>query len=291
MHLLFVCFALLSFYSMDLNAMNQNLEVQGHRGARWVRPENTIAAFKYALEAKVDTLELDTLVTKDNHVVVVHDPILNKEICLDSEGKPISEGIKVRDLTLSELKKFDCGTIINPRFKEQTPAPKATIPTLDEFFDFVLKQPHGKKVKFNIEAKSEEEHPEYAPTPNEFAKLLLSIVKKHGVQDRTTLQSFDHRVLKAIRHLDKKITLSALLEHRPKESLVSIAKSLDANIISPDYQWLTKKDIEDLHKAGIRCIPWTINEPADWNRFIGFGVDGIITDNPKALLALLGRSN
>lgn len=265
------------------------IEVQGHRGARWARPENTLPAFKYALDAKVDTLELDTLVTKDDQVVVVHDPILNPEICLDQHGHQIAGSIKVRDLTLAELKKFDCGSKTHPKFKHQVSVPRTTIPTLDEFFLYVAQHPHGKLVKFNIEAKSEEDHPEYAPSPKDFSRLLLALIKKYDAQKRTTLQSFDHRILKAIRDQDPEITLSALIEHRPEENLAVMAKRLKTQIVSPDYQWLTKQDIDDLHKAGVRCIPWTLNNPKDWDKFISLGVDGIITDNPKDLLLKLGR--
>ncbi len=268
-----------------------DLEVQGHRGARWVRPENTLAAFSYALEAGVDTLEMDILVTKDNQLVVTHDPYLNADICLDKNGQRLGKKILVRSLTLAELKTYDCGSLVHPRFKEQKPEPKTNIPTLDEVFNLVKgsKAPAAGKVKFNIETKSEEAHPDYAPAPEEFVGLLLAVIRKHGMLERSTIQSFDYRTLKVTRRLEPKMSLSVLVEDRPKISLLKLAREFSAQIVSPNYEWLTAADIGELRGAGVLVIPWTVNRAEDWKKLIALGVDGLITDHPKALLEFLGR--
>ncbi|MGZ3794312.1 MAG: glycerophosphodiester phosphodiesterase [Bdellovibrio sp.] len=272
----------------------KSIEVQGHRGARWVRPENTIPAFEYALQVGVDTLELDMLVTKDDQVVVYHDPTLNPDICLDQQGNKIPKGISIRSLTLKELKTYDCGTLVNRRFPQQVAQPKTSIPTLEEVFEFVQqsKLPSAKKVLFDIETKSDESHPEYSPAPEEFVKLVLAIVKKHNLMERVTLESFDMRTLKVARKLEPHLTLSFLLEYRPKEAgaLVKLLKDNDLQIISPNYEWLTKQDVAEIHKAGGRVIPWTPNTKKDWQSLIDKGVDGLITDNPKELLEMLKSS-
>src|ERR1700692_1040101 len=100
--------------------------VHGHRGARAMRPENTIPAFEYAIKAGVDVLELDMAVTKDDVIVVSHDPLLNSEIC-KGPGAPQP----IRTLTLSELRQWDCGALRNPKFPKQTPIRGTHIPTLD----------------------------------------------------------------------------------------------------------------------------------------------------------------
>ena len=100
-------------------AATRTIEVQGHRGARSLRPENTLSAFKYALENKVPVLEMDLQYTKDHVLVVGHDEILNSAICLDPMGKKLTSKVLVNELTLAELQKYDCGTLINPRFPKQ----------------------------------------------------------------------------------------------------------------------------------------------------------------------------
>lgn len=268
-------------------------EVQGHRGARWVRPENTLPAFEYALQAGVDTLELDTLITKDGKVVVHHDPTLNSDICLDSQGKKITVQIPVYSLTLKELKAYDCGSLVNPRFPQQVVQPKTAIPTLDEVFELVAKSklPAAQKVLFNIEIKSEETHPEYSPAPEEFVKLVLAVVKTHNLMNRVILQSFDLRTLRIARQLEPTLPLSILIEDRPPEAgmMVKLIKEYQAQILSPNFEWLTAQDVAEIHKTGARVIPWTPNAKEDWQTMIEKGVDGVITDNPKALLEYLKR--
>lgn len=271
----------------------RSLEVQGHRGARWVRPENTLPAFEYALQAGVDTLELDTLITKDGQVVVHHDPVLNPDICLDPQGKKITGKISIRSLNLKELKAYDCGSLVNPHFSQQVAQPKTSIPTLDEVFELVEKStlPAAKKVNFNIETKSEEGHPEYSPAPEEFVKLLFAVAQKHKLMDRVILESFDLRTLKVARKLNPKLPLSILIGPRPEGAgaLVKLLKENQAQILSPNHEWLTVQDVAEIHKAGGRVIPWTPNTKKDWQSLIEKGVDGIITDNPKELIEILKR--
>lgn len=283
------------FFLLNFSELSYALEVQGHRGARGVRPENTLPAFQYALEIGVDTLELDAVVTKDGIVVVSHDPILNPDLCLDSKGQKIQKNIVIRTLTLEELKKFDCGSLINPKFPKQIPQPKTTIPTLAEVFDLVVesKLPQAKKIQFNIETKIDEDEPELTPAPEEFVKLILMIVKKYQILNRTTLQSFDFRTLKVARQLEPTMSLAILLERRPfgfgSHSMIKLLQTYQAQILSPRYQWLKESDIVEVHKIGARVIPWTPNEKNDWKKLIEWGVDGIITDDPKNLIDFLNN--
>jgi glycerophosphoryl diester phosphodiesterase len=251
-----------------------------------VRPENTLSAFRYALAAGVDTLEMDLLVTKDDVVVVAHDPLLNPEICLDPSGKRITKPIPIRSLTLKQLKKYDCGSLVNPRFPKQSSQPKERVPTFEEVLIWLAADPNpkAKQVWLNVETKSEEAHPEYAPEPKEFAKNVVALLRKHRVLERTTLQSFDFRTLIAARELEPKITISALIEDRPSEPLTAIAARLRANVVSPNHEWLTREDVKSLQAAQVKVIPWTANTKEDWQKLVEFGVDGIISDHPQALI-------
>jgi glycerophosphoryl diester phosphodiesterase len=257
-----------------------------------VRPENTLSAFHYALEQGVDTLEMDLNVTKDNVLVVVHDPFLNPDICLDAKGKKLEKSVMIRSLTLKELKTYDCGSLVNPRFPEQVVQPRERIPTFDELLTWLNKEknPRAKTIMLNVETKSEEAHPEYAPDPKTFAKMVLSMMKKHKVFKRCVLQSFDFRTLVAAREIDSSTVISALIEDRPRESVVEMATKIKANIVSPNHEWLTKDDVDSLHRAGIKVLPWTPNTEREWKKLLAFGVDGMISDNPKALLEFRSKN-
>ncbi len=261
--------------------------VEGHRGARAMRPENTLAAFKYALEAGVDVLELDLLVTKDNQLVIGHDAVLNREICLAPGGKPIQKPVVVRATALKELQRHDCGSLVHPRFPTQVAQPGERMPSFDEFLAWLASDPnpHARVVRLNVEAKLDEKHPKLYPTPQLFAKLILKALRKHSVLDRTTLQSFDFRILRLLREIEPKIRTAALLEERPSRPLLEVANAVKVQVISLNERWLTQRDVLMLHKAGLQVVPWTANTPELWQRLADYGVDGIITDDPVGLMA------
>lgn len=276
------------------------IEVQGHRGARGNRPENTLSAFKFALEAGVDVLELDLGVTKDDIVVVSHDPRINLDLCRLSEGKkpktpyekdPSSGkeiGPLIHSLSLEHLNEYDCGSLPNPRFPKQELHPGEKMPTLDQVLAFVGKYPGpvAKKVRFNIETKITPDHPKDTVTPKEFSKLVLDRVKKYGMSSRFVLQSFDYRTLVEARKLDPQVVIAALSE-KLDEDLVETAKKLKANIISPYYKIIRTPIIERLHAMGVQVIPWTANDAEVWASLIEMKADGIITDYPKNLIEYL----
>ena len=257
----------------------QMIEVHGHRGARALRPENTIPAFEYAIAQGVDVLELDMDVTKDGVVVVSHDPILHAPICTGPKAQAV-----IHESTLAELREWDCGAVRNPLFARQTPIPGTRIPTLDEVFALA---PRG-KFRFNIETKIDPREPALAPPPAEFVRLVLEVVKKHHLEDRVILQSFDFRTLHEMKKIAPGIALSALYEGQVR-SFADIAREAGAEIISPAYQLVTPEQVKASHAAGVKVIPWTANTPADWDRLIAAGVDAIITDDPAALIGYLKR--
>lgn len=271
------CFLYTFLVASILTAANTRIEVHGHRGARAILPENTLPAFEYAIAQGVDVLELDMAVTRDNVVVVSHDPILAAPICTGPRN-----GARIRDLTLAEVRQYDCGAVQNPRFSTQQIKPGTRMPTLDEVFALA---PKGNFL-FNIETKITPQEPALAPTPDEFVKLVLAVVRKHRLESRVILQSFDFRTLQAMKKIAPEIALSALVQGTPK-SFVEIAKESGAKIVSPEFPLVTPEKVEAAHKAGLRVIPWTANDVLDWDRLIAAGVDGIITDDPASLIAHL----
>ena len=251
--------------------------VHGHRGARAVLPENTMAGFLYAIQAGADALELDVGVTKDGAVVVTHDPRVNSEICLGPHPSAA-----LRDLTLEELREYDCGSRVNPRFPRQRPVPGARIPTLSE----VLGLAAGSGVHFDIEIKSFPDHPELTPAPDAFARLVLDEICRQQMESRVAVLSFDFRVLRAMHRLAPEIRLAALWEGAAR-AFVETARSAEAGIASPMFPLVTRPQVEAAHEAGLQVVPWTANSPEDWRKLIDAGVDGIITDDPAALITFL----
>lgn len=251
--------------------------VHGHRGARAMRPENTIPAFRYAIAVGVDFLEMDVAVTKDNVLVISHDPHINPEICTGPHP-----GAAIHDMTLAELRQYDCGTLKNPRFPQQQPVPGTHIPTLDQ----VLELAHGNHVQFNIETKSFPDHPELTPPPEEFSRMMLEVIRKHKLESRVIVQSFDFRTLRAMKRLAPSIRLAALWEG-DKRSFVDIAHDAEAGIISPLFTLVTPEQVQASHAAHLEVVPWTADRPEDWQKLIDAGVDAIISDDPEALIAYL----
>jgi glycerophosphoryl diester phosphodiesterase len=190
-------------------------DLQGHRGARGLAPENTLPAFALAMELGVTTLELDTAVTSDGAVVVAHDRRLNPDITRDSNGNWIAVPTRtVHSLRLSELKEFDVGRI-NPasnyanRFPEQRGMDGVSMPTLSEVFKLVRLR-NNTTIRFNIETKLSPSHPEEAPEPVEFIDILLDTIRAAQMLHRVTIQSFDWRALHIARRLEPEISVSYL---------------------------------------------------------------------------------
>ncbi len=145
------------------------------------------------------------------------------------------------------------------------------------------------KPEFCRRNQSFADHPELTPSPEEFVKLVLTEIRKHHLESRVILQSFDFRTLIAMKRIAPEIALSALYEGTPKD-FTAIAREAGAGIVSPNFNLVTPEQVRAAHAAGLQVLPWTPDAPADWDRLIAAGVDGIITDDPAALLARLGRT-
>lgn len=253
------------------------IKVHGHRGARASYPENTIVGFLYAMDCGAAAIELDVHVTRDGVLVVAHDPHINPEICTGPHA-----GMAIRDLTLAEVRECDCGSLKNPRFPTQRTAPGAPIPTLEQVLELAGRGPF----RFDIEIKSFADHPEWSPPPELFAGMVAGAVREHNLEQRVVVQSFDFRVLRAMKRLAPQIRLAALWEGDARPFVVTV-RSAEADIASPQFKLVTREEVSFAHAAGIEVVPWTANTPDDWRRLIDAEVDGIITDDPAGLIAYL----
>lgn len=282
---LFLC-----FMTISISNSHSQIDVQGHRGCRGLFPENSIPAFQKALDLGVTTLELDLVISKDNKVVVSHDPFMNHEIALDINGKTISEveekSFNLYEMTYDSIKKYDCGSKPHPKFPNQQKI-KTYKPLLEEVID--LAEKHSQQtILYNIEIKSLAAWDlVYTPKVEEFVALVLDIIIAKGIENRITLQSFDIRTLEEVKRKAPKMVTSLLVDEF--ESITFKLKSLSfkPEIISPYYKLITKKRVKRLHKKELKVIPWTLNDEKDIKAMIDFKVDGIISDYPDRLIKIL----
>lgn len=306
-------FLVLVLALITLPARAASFDVQGHRGARGLAPENTLAAFRTALNLGVDTLELDTGITRDGHMVVAHDQRLNADIARNAAGEWITApGPAIRSLTLAELQRYDVGRLkpgskYAAGFAEQRAVDGERIPTLDAVFELVKSQ-RNDTVRFNIETKLVPQEPDLALEPEAFAAALLQVIDHHGMRARVSVQSFDWRTLQAMRKLAPDVPTVALTAQRSfldniadgrwtsglklgdhGNSVPKMVKALGATTWSPYHADVSEANLAEAHALGLKVVPWTVNEPAQMDRLIAWGVDGLISDYPDRLRAALAR--
>lgn len=253
----------------------QRLEIHGHRGF-WDRLENSVPAFLKAAEVGADKVEMDLHITKDDQVIVIHDAWIRDDLCLDAKGGKLSEKIYVRNITLEQVKKFQCGSLVKPG---QTELPNTPIPTLQEVFAALrnIKTLSGSPLGMNIEIKFYDNHPEWYPNLDKYLDLFLTELKtSHFEPGRIIVQSFNSEILKALKQREPEIKI-ALLSSEPEKAL-AIAQEIGASAITPDFHKLTKKLVKEMQSAGLKVIPWTVNDPGDMKKLRNMGVDGLITD-------------
>ncbi|MGQ0547035.1 MAG: glycerophosphodiester phosphodiesterase [Betaproteobacteria bacterium] len=261
------------------------IDLQGHRGARGLAPENTLPGFARAVALGVTTLELDVGVTRDGVVVVHHDRTLNPDLARGPDGRWVkAPAPTIYSLTFAQLKAYDVGRIrpgseYSSRFRDQQPIDGTRIPRLSE----VLAIPSP--VRFNIETKISPEAPHETLAPEPFARALIAEVRKAGVEKRTTIQSFDWRTLRVVEREAPEIATAYLTSKRhPDPARVAEA---GGRIWSPDYSVLDEHTVAAARKLNLKIIPWTVNEPADIARMLALQVDGIISDYPDRVLECL----
>jgi glycerophosphoryl diester phosphodiesterase len=262
-------------------------DVQGHRGARGLKPENTIPAFLSALDTGVTTLEMDVVITKDKQVILSHEPWMSASICLDPAGNSFTakeeKKYNIYQMTYAEVQKFDCGSKGNERFpgQEKMPVSKPLLQDVIIAVENYIKNYTIYQVDYNIEIKSSPEGDnKFHPRVEEYSDLVYNLLDEYLPMERVVIQSFDFRVLKYWHQKYPEVRLAALVEN-----LKSIDSNLKAlgfkpSIYSPYYKLLNKEKVEYLHRQKIRVIPWTVNEISEMLSFKGMGVDGFITDYP-----------
>ncbi len=292
----------ITLFVLFMTAMNifsqtaTNFDIQGHRGARGLAPENTIPAFLKALDLGVDTLELDVVISQDNQLVVSHEPWFSSAISLDKKGKLIPEEkekeYNLYKLNYSEIKQFDVGSLGNRRFPEQQKI-KTYKPLLEDVFKETQKYIRKNKLKptlYNIETKSTPAGDNiFHPSPAVFAKLLYDRIVRNKMQKLVTIQSFDVRTLQEFKKFPVKLPLVLLVENKDGIEKNIEKLGFQPDIYSPHFSLVDEQSIKYCRQRAIKIIPWTINETADMERMKKFNLDGIITDYPNRAIEIFGK--
>lgn len=285
-------------------------DLQGHRGARALAPENTLLGFERALGVGVSTLEFDVVLSAEGVPVVVHDSAANPDITRDAQGRWLqSRGQPFKTLTLAQIAEFDVGRI-NPSsryardFPQQQGADGERIPTLAAVFE-LTRRLQAQHVRFNIELKRNPERPQDSPPPEFFVRAVLEVLRAQGMLARSSLQSFDWSLLKIARQQAPDIELAYLSSQGPRSSTLAsgvwtgglreadfkdapaLLAAAGARLWSPHFNNLSRAVLERAREEGLRVIPWTVNEVPDMERLIDWGVDGLITDHPDRLRAVM----
>src|SRR5690348_16091517 len=286
-------------------------DLQAHRGGRGLAPENTMAAFKQAAVLGVTTIETDLAVTKDDVVVLSHEPRLNPDLVRGPDGAWITgPGPTIRSLTLAELKRYDIGRI-NPAsscsraFPKQIAIDGERFPVLTEVYAAI-----PAPMRFNIEIKTDPGRPSDTAKPGYFTRLVVDAVKDSKAVERTMIQSFDWRTLIEARKLAPEIPTACLtIETQSSDtirrndpvlspwlggldlkkyggSVPQLVKAAGCAVWSPFWRNLSPETLAESHKLGLQVIPWTVNDPANIARLIDQKVDGVITDYPEQGLAI-----
>jgi glycerophosphoryl diester phosphodiesterase len=306
----------------------KRFDLQAHRGGIGLTVENTLASFSRALELGVTTLEMDVQITEDGAAVITHDRQVNGSKCQDTVPATPDDpeypyvGDYVNTLSLAQVKTLDCGTKTQPQFPEQQASPGARMPTLSQVFDLVRRY-HADGVMMNIETKVEAGAPSETAPREQFVQVTAREIRQAHMQDQVTIQSFDWGALMRMSEVAPSLPLVALDNYdflqvdQPgaspwlggididdyNDSVVQAAKSFGASAISPvhgfpqngrvgdeNYRpYVTSAMVREAHDAGLKVIPWTVDDVPTMEALMDRHVDGLITDYPDRLRDLMAE--
>jgi glycerophosphoryl diester phosphodiesterase len=255
-------------------------------------PENTIPAMLKALDLGVTTLEMDVVITKDNKVLVSHEPWFESEITTKPDGSFIKPGeamqYNIFQMNYDEIVKYDVGLKPHTRFPKQEKI-KAIKPLLADLFDSVAENMKVRRRPFpyfNIETKClPAGDGRFHPKPAEFVELLMAVIKEKQLEERVIIQSFDFRTLKYLHEKYPSIKTAMLIEDSDVNDFEGQIESLGytPQIYSPNHNLVDEELVKQCHDKGMKIIPWTVNDAKRFKKLKKLGIDGIITDYPDKI--------
>ncbi len=272
------------------------IDIQGHRGARGMVPENTIEGFIYAITAGATTLEMDLVMSAERQMIISHEPWMDPAICVSKDGRPIEEGSEeehnIFEMSYGEIMQYDCGRLGNERFPRQRQMPSFK----PMFVEAIMEIQHfieGNSlpfVRFNIELKSREEWDNiFHPGVEEYAELMMNEVMSLPIERRFNIQSFDHRVLQFLHHTYPEVPLALLVDEHEDidEKLAHLGFVPD--ILSPHYNHVNRELVIRCRDENMQLIPWTVNDRFIMEGLLDIGVNAIITDYPNILAEIVDQ--
>lgn len=306
--------------------MPASFDLQGHRGARGLRPENTLPSFEVALDLLVSSVETDIHLTKDGVPVLCHDETLTPAHARVLPGAAVPPPMfypKISNLTLGQVrgylvdlnpdastfgKQSNAPTPVAQAFAMERAIPLYGIPTLEDLFAFVaayagrvgrqtkktdVQRRQANQLRFNLEVKRVPFRPSFIGdlfdgcTAGELEKRIIQTARQAGVLERIVIQSFDHRVLRSVRQVEPAMRTAALIANTAPIAPARLVQDAGAQVYSPEFTFVDERQVRQLQEAGIAVVPYTVNEPGDMSRLLTWGVDGMITDYPDRLIPLL----
>ncbi|MCY4219245.1 MAG: glycerophosphodiester phosphodiesterase family protein [Gammaproteobacteria bacterium] len=287
--------------------------MHGHRGARGLYPENTLQSVSAAARLGLDAIEIDVWVSRDDRLIVHHDPKLSPAIVRTTNGSWIEDKVPIRDLTTADLAKYDVGRI-NPnseyaaRFPDQIPCDGQTIPSLEDIVNLLREMEAD--IEINIELKSTTDEPDLLPQIDQYIEIATQEILNLGIIDQAFVQSFDWRLPISIRSRLPGLKIGLLSDqdrqygflskdvlpyHDPKspenqipsDHLPRYVHKLGANIWSPNFVDLNADSLKNAHQLGLQVCVWTVNTIQHMQNMMNLGVDIITTDYPNRFFDLL----
>jgi glycerophosphoryl diester phosphodiesterase len=302
--------------------MTRWIEIQGHRGARALRPENTLPSFEAALDACVTSIETDLQLTKNGGIILHHDSCLNPSLCSVVRGgkkRRFHQSARIAEFRSSTLQRFIADRNLDPmRFPAQAaertslsewfarrhfrfPHDPYALPLLEQLFDFVsdyageLGERHGKssdqranalRVILDLEIKNE---PFEARVPVSLLPAVAACISEKKMENRCRVRSFDHRIVKRFHQIMPMMEVGILVTGTVPVDPVRLTYDANATYYCPDYRSLDEEQVKRLRREEIRVLPWTVNQERDWKRLLEWNVDGITTDDPRRFAEYLKK--
>lgn len=270
-----------------------SIEIHGHRGCRGYWPENSVFGMIEAVKMGVDVLEMDVVISEDLQVVLSHEPFFHHEICLDPNGNRIyestQEAYNIYEFSYAQIRNTRCGTFPHPRFPLQKQK-EYYKPTLTQIIDTVEKftKNQNKIIFYNIEIKARNEwegifHPDHKA----FADLVAGVIYRHGIAEKTVIQSFHMPTLRYLNLAHPNLRLSLLVDEDENITEKYSELGFTPYILSPHYSLVKVPWIKFCESRGIKLVPWTVNDTKTASQLIKMGIHGIITDYPDSILRIV----
>lgn len=259
--------------------------VIAHRGGAMNRPENTLPAFRHAVDLGVEIVEFDMVMTADDRLVVYHDGTINPGFCTPDAGSNVVAG-PVRGLSFAQTQQFDCGSAVRPAYAGDgyVAVPGARIPSLDKAL--------GELAGSNATVFAETKFPKPAPgmadiDPVKFATLLNEAVRMHGLEDRVILQSFDYRTIDALHTINPRIRTCLLGAPKLTQDYLALLRQHHASCIVLSDAEIDQSGVRQLQQAGMLVFSGVSDTPEGWQKYVGLGVDAIFTNDAEGLIHFL----